>query len=316
MNSIESDDFNPALPRRVLIAVDSSNASRNALAYASTILPHGGEVRLVSVGENPHTLFPTGRHINQALESVRDELMKDAAEALEQAKTLLVPCDVRIETEVIDLSKHGGVVVQALADAADAWQAELLVVGARHHHGLARWVEGTVSEALTKRLQCPLLVIPEGYRIENAHLPERILFAVDGSPHAANALRLGVRFAARDAHLRALYVIDRAVRLSDFVPIDALEDAFIDEGKHALAAAEPVISRASIRSTTALVKTGRTRDDVAHTIVREAGKWHAQLIVMGTHGRRGISRWILGSVAGRVAHLAQTPLLLVGTRDA
>jgi nucleotide-binding universal stress UspA family protein len=316
MNSIGPDDINPALPRRVLIAVDSSKASRNALAYASNLLPHGGEVRLVSVAENPHTLFPTGRHVSHALDSVRDKLLEDAAEALEQAKALLTPCDARIETEVVDLSKHGGVVVQALVNAANAWQAELLVVGARHHHGLARWVEGTVSEALTKLLHCPLLVVPEGYCVENKNLPERILFALDGSLHAATALRFGIRFATRDAYLRAMYVIDRAVRLSDFVPIDALEDGFLDEGKHALAAAEPVLSRASIRSSTALVKTGRTSDDVAHTIVREAINWHAQLIVMGTHGRRGISRWLLGSVAGRVAHLAQTPLLLVGTQDA
>jgi hypothetical protein len=89
MNSIESDDINLALPRRVLIAVDSSSASRNALAYARTILPHGGEVPLVSVAENPHTLFRTGRHIRKALDSVRDELLKDAAEALEQAEALL-----------------------------------------------------------------------------------------------------------------------------------------------------------------------------------------------------------------------------------
>lgn len=125
----------------------------------------------MSVAENPHTLFPTGRHISKALDSVRDELLKDAAEAVEQAKALLAPCDVRIEMEAVDLSKHGGVVVQALADAAHAWQAELLVVGARHHHGPARWVEGTVSEALTKLLQCPLLVVPEGYSVvENERL--------------------------------------------------------------------------------------------------------------------------------------------------
>ncbi|XUW93860.1 universal stress protein (plasmid) [Burkholderia sp. M6-3] len=316
MNSIGPDDVNPALPRRVLIAVDSSKASRNALRYASHILPHGGEVRLVSVAENPHTLFPSGRHVGHTLDSVREELLKDAAAALEQAQALLASCDVRIETEVVDLSKRGGVVVQALVNAANAWQAELMVVGARHHHGLTRWVEGTVSEALSKLLHCPLLVVPEGYNVENEHLPERILFAVDGSPHAATALRFGVRFAAPDASLRAIYVIDRAVRLSDFVPIDALEDAFFDEGKHALAAAEPVLSHVSIRSSTALVKTRRTSDDVAHTIVREASNCHAQLIVMGTHGRRGISRWLFGSVAGRVAHLAQSPLLLVGTQDA
>jgi nucleotide-binding universal stress UspA family protein len=41
------------------------------------------------------------------------------------------------------------------------------------------------------------------------------------------------------------------------------------------------------------------------------GGWQADLIVMGTHGQRGMVRWMLGTVAGRVAHLTQTPLLLV-----
>lgn len=49
-----------------------------------------------------------------------------------------------------------------------------------------------MSEALTKLLHCPLLVVPEGYRVENENLPERILFALDGSLHAATALRVGI----------------------------------------------------------------------------------------------------------------------------
>jgi nucleotide-binding universal stress UspA family protein len=176
---------------------------------------------------------------------------------------------------------------------------------------LQRWVEGTVSEPLTRRLRCPILVVPENYGTTVGHLPERILIAVDGSPQSMSALRNGIRFATPDTHLRAVYVIDRAVRFSDFVPIAALEDAFVNEGNHALAAADAVLAEVSARTTTALVSTGPTSDDVAHTIVREASGWDAQLIVMGTHGRRGMARWILGSVAGRVAQITQTPLLLV-----
>ncbi|BCG03581.1 universal stress family protein (plasmid) [Paraburkholderia sp. PGU19] len=316
MNSPHSGDAMSTLPRKVLIAVDSSMASRQALAYARNILPYGAEVRLVSVAENPHTLFPMGRHVGQVLDQARDELLRDAAEALDQARDWMAQCDVRIETDVIDLSKHGSDVVDALLDAADSWSADLMVVGARQHHGLQRWVEGTVSESLTRRLRCPMLVVPENYSTTDGHLPERILFAIDGSPQSMSALQYGIRFATPNTYLRALYVIDRAVRLSDFSPIDVLEDAFVGEGKHALAAAEPVLAGVSARTTTALVRTGRTGDDVAHTIVREASSWDAQLIVMGTHGRRGMARWILGSVAGRVAHITQTPLLLIHTSEA
>jgi nucleotide-binding universal stress UspA family protein len=316
MNSPLSGDAMSTLPRKVMIAVDSSMASQRALGYARNILSSGAEVRLVSVAENPRTLFPMGRHVGQALDLARDELLRDAAEALEQARDRMAQCDVRIETEVIDLSKHGSSVVDALVDAADSWSADLLVVGTRQHHGLQRWVEGTVSEPLTRRLRCPMLVVPENYSTTDGHLPERILFAVDGSLQSMSALQYGIRFATPDTDLRAVYVIDRAVRLSDFFPNDWLEGAFIDEGKHALAAAEPVLAGVSTRTSTALVRTGRTSDDVAHTIVREASGWDAQLIVMGTHGSRGMARWILGSVAGRVAHITQTPLLLIRANEA
>ncbi|MGF6383540.1 universal stress protein [Paraburkholderia sp. CNPSo 3155] len=311
MNSPRSGDAMSTLPCRVLIAVDSSMASRQALTYARNILPFGAEVRLVSVAENPHTLFPTGRHVARALDLAREELLHDAAEALDRARELMSECDVRIEAEVIDLSKRGGDVAGALLEAADSWRADLMVVGARQHQGLQRWVEGTVSEPLTRRLRCPILVVPENHSRTGGHLPERILFAVDGSPQSMSALRHGVRFATPDTHLRAVYVIDRAVRFSDFFPIDTLQDAFVEEGNQALAAAEPVLADVSTQTTTALVRTGPTSDDVAHAIVREASGWDAQLIVMGTHGRRGMARWILGSVAGRVAQITQTPLLLV-----
>ncbi|WP_306427259.1 universal stress protein [Caballeronia sordidicola] len=48
---------------------------------------------------------------------------------------------------------------------------------------------------------------------------------------------------------------------------------------------------------------------------REAQSWHADLLVMGTHGRRGVVRCVLGSVANRVAGIARTPLLLVRQKD-
>jgi nucleotide-binding universal stress UspA family protein len=59
-----------------------------------------------------------------------------------------------------------------------------------------------------------------------------------------------------------------------------------------------------------LLKTRRTRDDIPHSIVRDVGEWNADLLVLGTHGRRGLARWFLGSVAARTARLADTPVLL------
>ncbi|WP_114809053.1 universal stress protein [Paraburkholderia kururiensis] len=316
MNAVTSTDTPFALPTRVLIAVDASAASQQALAYVQNLLRPENQVRLVSVAENPRTLVPTGGIVGATLEVARAELRRDAADALGHAKGLLAACKAAIETEVVDLSQHGGSVVDTLMAEAHAWHADLLVVGARQHHGVMRWVEGTVSEPLARLARCPILVVPERFEVQPGQVPTRIFFALDASGVALQALRYGMRFATRDSHVHAVYVVDRAVRLSDLVPIDMLESAFIDEGKAVLANAEPILGSATSSATTALLKTERAGDDIAHTIVRAADHWHAQLVVMGTHGRRGMARWALGSVAQRVAQLTHVPLLLVHSQEA
>jgi len=299
------------LPDKVLIAVDSTVASERAVAYAKGLVAPGGQVLLVSVAENPRTLMPTGTFAGDMLETARDELLRDANQALTTARAAFAQSDVKLETEAIDLSKHGSDVTHALVDAARRWDAQLLVVGARQHHGLLRWVEGTVSTPLASLAQCPVLIVPAAYRAEAVRTPRRILFAVDASSQAAEALRAGLRFATHATAGRAIYVVDRAVRLSDFVPIDVLEEAFVAEGTSTLAQLAPLLADRCGEASTSLVETNRTSDDVPHAIVREAHDWRADLIVMGTHGRRGPSRWMLGSVAERVGRLTETPLLLV-----
>ncbi|WP_233837765.1 universal stress protein [Paraburkholderia sp. ZP32-5] len=314
MNSPVSARFASALPGKILLAVDQSVASQHAVAYASHIVAAGGIIRLVSIVENPRTLVPAGSLVRSALQAARDELLRDAHEALARAADVLAGHGIQVEKEAIDLAARGGDVVHALIDAADAWQPDLIVTGAHQHHGLLRWVEGAVSAPLARLSPCPILIVPATGNADAYALPRHILFAVDGSDQATQALRYGVRFSTPDTSLRAIYVVDRAVRLSDLVPIDVLEDAFVDEGTRALAAAGPLLRVASGRSNVELVRTERTGDDVAHAIVREAASWQANMIVMGTHGRRGMVRWMLGSVAERVAHITPVPLLLVHGR--
>jgi len=176
-----------------------------------------------------------------------------------------------------------------------------------------------VSEPLMKFGACAILVVPEHGDVEWRGRPQRILFAVDGSSASQEALRIGTRLARAGTELLAIYVVDRAVRLTDFVPLTVLEDALVEEGNAALAKAshffETLQETCGTRLETALANTDQANDDVAHAIEREAQSWHADLLVMGTHGRRGVVRCLLGSVANRVARIARTPLLLVREKD-
>ncbi|RQS21423.1 universal stress protein [Burkholderia sp. Bp8998] len=303
-------------PRRILIAIDGSIASSHALAYARCFVPSNASVHIVSVAENPRTLVPRGSKSMAFFESARDELLRDASDALSRAKSAMQRDDIAVDTEVIDLSTHGADIVHALADSAQAWQPELLIVGARQHHGLLGWIEGTVSGPLGKLVACPLLIVPEGFASVAEHLPRRMQFAIDGSPIALDALRTGLKFSRPDTQFRAIHVVDRPVTLGDFVPVETLESALIGEGDRALQKAMTLLDGVAGHAQSELIRTDRNGSDVSHIIVRDAIDWNADLIVMGTHGRRGATGWVVGSVAARVARITKTPLLLVNAHRA
>jgi nucleotide-binding universal stress UspA family protein len=299
--------------KRVLLCVDPSLASMHAAEYLCGLGLSEAKCRVLSVVENPRVFLPAHSTGGFNVASLYASLEESASTCLEKTKQIFLDHDVKIDAKLVDLAKSGGDLAHMLVAETEAWGADLIVLGARQHHGLLRWVEGCVSEPVTRLSTCAVLIVPEGYRSHLQHGPKRIMFAVDGSPACEDALNTGVRLAATNAHLRALFVVDRAVHFADIIPIDHLEESFVQEGKLAIAKAEHIFSglRADIHSDTGFLRTKRIDDDIPHTIVREAARWPADLLVLGTHGRRGVSRWILGSIASRVARITETPLLLV-----
>jgi len=129
------------------------------------------QVRIVSVAENPRTLFPLGSVAEAGLQRVREELSREASEVVARAKEAFAKCNSDVDTDVIELSMFGGYAAGVLIDPATKWKADLLVVGARQHHGLLRWVEGTVSEFVTTRTPCSIIVVPRHLRRRNTRVP-------------------------------------------------------------------------------------------------------------------------------------------------
>ncbi len=300
-------------PRRVLIALDTSPASENALRYACSFVSPGTFVRLVSVVDNPYVPLPLPDRIPLSLDSVRRDLIESGREMLRHAQAQFAGHGLHADTELIELSKQGGDVVHAIAEVATKWNADLLVIGARQHHGLLRWIEGNVAEPLTAHVKLPLLIVPESFAATDEKGPRRILFAVDGSTEVVPALRVGAKFATSETCIKTIYVIDKAARFDNPLPFALFEEAFMAEGKSAMTIARRVLDHVPGHKTAEIVSTSQCRDDIAHTIVREANAWRADLLVMGTHGRRGAARWVLGSVARRVVGITCTPLLLVNS---
>lgn len=142
---------------------------------------------------------------------------------------------------------------------------------------------------------------------------KKILVAVDGSPASDRALStaLGVAKEGRSAV--------RLVSVADVMPPAAIDPTFVDFGEYdkgARAVARAAIHHAESKAKVARVAAeGTVRKTLAHDIsgeiVQEARRWGADLIVLGTHGRTGLARLFLGSVAEGVARHAPTAVLLV-----
>ncbi|WP_248323788.1 MULTISPECIES: universal stress protein [unclassified Caballeronia] len=297
-------------PRRVLIALDSSPASENALAYAGKFLPAGASIRILSVLAQCNAALPVPDLVRHSLHEARGSAVTDAREMLRRSQNALRNAGHHVETVLLELS-DGRNNAQAIAQEAEDWNADLLVIGAHQHHGLLRWIEGSTAEPLAANRRLPVLVVPESFDATGAHEPRRILFAVDGSSEVLPALRFGAGLASSATHLRAIHVIDKAMRMTNPLPFSLLEEAFDEDARAAKSMARRVFSNAPGETSFEVLSTCECRDDVAHAIVREADAWRADLLVMGTHGRRGAARWLLGSVARNVARITHTPLLLV-----
>ncbi|GCB02297.1 universal stress protein UspA and related nucleotide-binding proteins [Sulfuriferula multivorans] len=143
---------------------------------------------------------------------------------------------------------------------------------------------------------------------------ERILVAVDGSSTSDKALEEAIKLAlVHKATLRLVHVVDTAMMDVDnggLVSVHEVWDALRQGGKTLLKKSEAHVQEADVSVDTVLLETlGVTR--VATEIVKAAKEWPADLIVLGTHGRRGFVHLLLGSVAEDVVRMATTPVLLI-----
>ena len=135
---------------------------------------------------------------------------------------------------------------------------------------------------------------------------DQILFPTDGSDAANAALEHALDLAETyDAKLYVLFVADTN-RDSVTTLGTTLVDALVEEGK---AVVEAVETRTTERGIDVL--TDVVRGDPSRAICDYAEKRNVDLVVMGTHGRRGIDRYLLGSVTERVIRAVDVPVLTV-----
>lgn len=145
-----------------------------------------------------------------------------------------------------------------------------------------------------------------------------IMVAVDGSPSSNLALEEGLKVARScGARLFAVFVVDQSLLITYAGRMDpgALLDEVRRDGAAVLRSAERAISHAAVNGDTEIIET-EPGVDIAERLQRYVVERSIDLAVVGTHGRRGVRRLVLGSVAERLLRRSSCPVLLVRGDDA
>jgi nucleotide-binding universal stress UspA family protein len=142
---------------------------------------------------------------------------------------------------------------------------------------------------------------------------QHILVAVDGSEVANRALTEAIQLAKeqksklRIIHVAEEYFVDYSGMNIDFAQYEASVREYAQE---ILNNAQKIAQESQVNSETRLIEL-KTLGRIEEKVIEEIKNWPADLLVIGTHGRRGLNRLLLGSVAEGVIRVSPIPVLLV-----
>lgn len=187
------------------------------------------------------------------------------------------------------------------------WKADLLVVGSNESGALTRILLGSTARAVLRHAPCSVEIVrpqpPEGRMDLSTGM--RVLVATDGSAFSMEALKsVASRPWPEGSEFKVISLPEPFMPLGEFpyfelAEVEKLNEASVRDAERYAEEGAALLTKAGWKATTA--ETPLPRDSDAREIVKEAERWNARMVVLGSHGRRGFDRLTLGSVSEHVA---------------
>ena len=276
---------------KLLIAVDSATSAEVLVdAVGIRPWPEGTTAHVLSVVADMDVPEEVWRAEGYGKGAVQREMENRGEQITPVAKRLE---EIGIPAEVVVTR---GDARHLIPFFARKWSSDLIFVRAHVRKDLTHWMLGSVARAVVIGAPCTVQIVrdAEDDRTHTLHSGRKVLLAIDGSKTSATAAEaLSGRPWPEGSEFRIVtveepWVIRRASALPD------------------VNSAEQVLAAAGLKATTAVLS-GNPRE----VILEEAKKWNADLIVVGSHGRRGFRRFLLGSVSEAVAMNAHCSVVVV-----
>lgn len=276
---------------KILVAIDSSRARLAViLSVAARPWPPQTTFEILSVADSPEEDEAWTQHVTAIAE--------DGARRL---------CAVNLNASAFVMHGHPNA---AIVDRAKEIGADLIVIGAEHHG----------ASAVIRHAHCSVEVVRAGRDWSQGM---KIVLATDGSDESLAAARaIASRPWPGESEVRMLSVVELSLTFLQ----STLEAPYLNEGlverqraeamkraENAIRSAEEVLAPTGLKTSESIsVLVGNPKQ----MILDEARQWPADLIVVGSHGRSGLDRFLLGSVSEAVATHAECSVEVVRSRIA
>jgi nucleotide-binding universal stress UspA family protein len=297
---------------KVLIAIDSSPCSQRVLDEASA-RPWPLDTNFFVLNVVDVQRFARFPAMIEDARSEATELVNSAAEQLLHAGHKAL-AEVRM-----------GFPRKVISECAKELQADLIMVGSHGHSAIGRFLLGSVAQAVLRIAPCHVEIVrfPAGGAAPSSH-PMKVLLATDGSECSlAAAISVAARPWPGGTVLKVVGVEElvafetpmAASPLASIYPASLLEELLADAHTRAVNAGEGARKILETAGLKVLAQQPIPAGDPRSIILDLAQAWPADLVVLGSHGRRGWDRFLMGSVAESVAVHAHCSVEVVRGSD-
>jgi nucleotide-binding universal stress UspA family protein len=282
----------------ILLPFDGSDGAAEALHHAAEI-SHWADATI-------HVLFvaDTRRDSVTVVETeVVDSLVQEGEDIVEEAEKTLTTLGVDYDSDVVQ-----GYPAPTIVEYAEQYEYDVIVMPTHGREGVSRYLLGSVTEKVVRLSSIPVLTARMQPDEQLVFPYETILLPTDGSAGASHAAEHGLSLAAAlDATVHVLSVVDETslgLDVRSTISGQEREQAATDAVDDLVSEAETHGVSNSVRH----VEHGSPIEVILDTI--DSNDIHA--VVMGTTGRRGSDRILLGSVAEQTVRSAPVPVITVG----
>jgi nucleotide-binding universal stress UspA family protein len=298
-------------PRKIVVGIDLSAYSEVAAGHALELArAEGGELEFVLVDLVPEmpepSIPPSAMHAAHAYaERLGERLAKDKAD-LAKLVAAWSGRGVPIASRVVD-----GFPDEVLPQVARDLDASAIVVGSHGRTGLKRLLIGSVAERTVRLAECAVMVARGAAPIGGYH---RLVVGVDFGETSARALDRALGIAAKNAHVDLVHCWQMSPLVA---PPDApamiptYDRIRVDTIGQLQQEGDSLASRARSARPDVKVVFQLLERPAAHALDDFAREHHADLLVVGSHGRRGVRRFLLGSIAEVAVRHAPCTTLVV-----